>query len=168
MNRQLLIGSVIGAIAVTAIGGVAGYRLLDAEYGDVVAVREIPATRQECREELITRKKPVKDPDQVAGTVAGAIIGGALGSKVGDGSGQDLATLGGAVAGGYAGNKIQENIQDRNVEQHVQRVCEMVPDDSAPPVGYQVTYRYEGQEHTVRLDDDPGDRIRLENGLPAG
>jgi uncharacterized protein YcfJ len=167
MNRQLLIGTVVGAVAVTAIGGVAGYRMLDAEYGEVVAVQPISATREECRDELVSQKKPVKDKHQVTGTVAGAIIGGALGSKVGDGSGQDLATVGGAVAGGYAGNKIQENIQDNNVEQNLHRVCEMVSDDQAPPIAYHVTYRYEGAEYTVRLDEKPGSRIRLEDGQPA-
>ncbi|MDX1460631.1 MAG: glycine zipper 2TM domain-containing protein [Xanthomonadales bacterium] len=167
MNKQLLIGGVVGAVAVTAIGGLAGYHLVEYDYAEVVDVQPIAATHEVCRDQVVTRKKPVKDEHQVTGTVAGAIIGGVLGSKVGDGSGQDLATVGGAIAGGYAGNKVQENIQDKNVEQDLQRVCTMQNDPNAKPVAYQVTYFYEGREHTVRLTEDPGSRIRLEDGRPA-
>jgi uncharacterized protein YcfJ len=167
MTRQLIVGTIIGAVAVTAIGGIAGFKLLDTDYADVIDVQPIAPTTEQCRDEVVTQQKPVKDPKQVTGTVAGAVIGGVLGSKVGDGSGQDIATVGGAVAGGYAGNKIQEKIQEGNVEQKVHRVCEVVPDEQAAPVAYNVTYVYEGTEHTVRLDDDPGDRISVnENGLP--
>ena len=31
-------------------------------------------------------------------------------------------------------------------------------------VGYQVTYRFEGQEHTVRMDEKPGDRLPVIDG----
>lgn len=31
-------------------------------------------------------------------------------------------------------------------------------------VGYDVTYRYDGQEHTVRMDDKPGDRLPVIDG----
>ena len=31
-------------------------------------------------------------------------------------------------------------------------------------VGYDVTYRYDGREQTVRLDDEPGDRLPVIDG----
>ncbi|MFC5569435.1 glycine zipper 2TM domain-containing protein [Lysobacter yangpyeongensis] len=31
-------------------------------------------------------------------------------------------------------------------------------------VGYDVTYRYEGQEHTIRMDEKPGDRLPVVDG----
>lgn len=172
MNRQFMLGGIIGAVAVTAFGAIAGYRMLERENSAPVLsvepfMKTVSTPREVCRNELVTQQKPVKDPHQVTGTIAGAVIGGALGSKVGDGSGQDIATVGGAVAGGYAGNKVQEKIQEGNTEQHSQRVCETVYDTTRVQDGYEVTYRLDGQEHVVHLDHDPGDRISLENGEPT-
>lgn len=58
-------------------------------------------------------------------------------------------------------------MQDRNVDQVSQRVCETMQDNSQEQVGYDVTYRFDGQEQTVRMDDDPGRRIRIEDGKPV-
>lgn len=172
MNRQFMVGSIIGAVAVTAVAGVAGYRMLDSEgYAQVVSVqpamKTVSVPREVCREELVTRKKPVKDPHQITGTIAGAVIGGVLGSKVGGGTGKDIATVGGAVAGGYAGNKVQEKIQDGNVEQRPEQVCQTVYDSSEVQDGFEVTYRFEGDEHTIHMDHDPGKRIAMEDGNPV-
>jgi uncharacterized protein YcfJ len=172
MNRQLLIGSVVGAIAVTAVGATAGYQMLNSgDYAKVLAASPVTETvsvpREECRDQLVSVKHPTQDPDQIAGTVTGAVIGGLAGSQVGDGDGKKVATVGGAVAGGYAGKKIQEGMQDRNVDQVNQRVCETVQDSRQEQVGYDVTYRFDGQEKTVRMKDDPGRRIRIEDGEPV-
>jgi uncharacterized protein YcfJ len=172
MNRQLLIGAAIGAVAVTAIGTIAGTRLITSDdYAEVVAVEPVLETisepRQVCRDQVVDVQKPVKDEHQIAGTVAGAVIGGVLGNQVGDGSGQDIATAGGAVAGGYAGNKIQEKIQEGNTEQQLQQVCETVYDTREVQDGYRVTYELDGREHTVQMDYDPGRRIALEDGRPV-
>lgn len=128
ISKQLLIGGIVGAIAVTAIGATAGYRMLgpdQVENANGELVSETVAERQEqCRDELVAVQRPTKDPKQVAGTVAGAVIGGLVGSQIGDGDGKKAATVGGAVAGGYAGNKVQEGMQERNVDQVSQTVCE--------------------------------------------
>lgn len=170
MNQQLFIGSIAGALAVTAIGAVAGYRMLDdSNYAEVVSVR--PATRtvsvprESCSDELVTRTRPVKDPKQITGTVVGAVIGGVLGSKVGGGDGKKLATVGGAVGGGYAGNKVQEGMQERNTYQETQRKCRTVRDSHQEPAGYDVTYKLDGREQSVHMDHDPGNRIPVENGV---
>jgi len=171
MNRQFMIGSIIGAVAVTAVGAIAGYRILD--LGDSAAVlavepamKTVSTPREVCHDKLVTQQKPVKDPHQVTGTIAGAVIGGALGSQVGGGSGKDIATVGGAVAGGYAGNKVQEKIQEGNTEQHSQRICETVYDTTKVQDGYEVTYKFDGEERVVHMDQHPGARISLENGEP--
>lgn len=172
MNKQLFIGGVIGAVAATAVGGLAGYRFLDSgEYAEVVAVdpymKSVTTPRQECREHVVSRKKPVKDPHQVTGTIAGAVIGGVLGNQIGGGSGRDIATATGAVAGGYAGNKIQEKVQDGNTEQQLEHVCRTVYDTSEVQDGYEVTYRIDDQERVVHMAEDPGRRIALDNGEPV-
>lgn len=169
MSKQMLIGGIIGAVAVTAIGAVAGYRMLNAEsFAEVVSVTAVTKTvnvpREECHDRLVEVATPTKDPKQVTGTIAGAVIGGVLGNQVGGGSGKKVATVAGAAAGGYAGNKIQEGMQDRNTHEEYQRVCDTVQDSHEEHVGYDVTYRMDGQQRVVRMDHDPGNRIAIENG----
>lgn len=169
MNKQLVIGGIAGALAVTAIAAVGGYRMLDkGNYAEVLAVepsmKSVSVPRQECRDQLVTLTRPTKDPNQIAGTVAGAVIGGVLGNQVGGGDGKKLATVGGAVGGGYAGNKVQEGMQERNTYQESRRVCETVRDSRQQQDGFDVTYRLDGREQVVHMDHNPGNRIPVENG----
>ena len=168
MNKQMMIGIVVGAIAITAAGSVAGYKMMKDDYAEVVsakpAMKTVRVPREECHDEVVSQTKPTKDPNQIAGTVTGAVIGGVIGHQVGDGRGKDLATVGGAVAGGYAGNKIQEKAQQRNTTQTTQRVCQTVEDKRQEQVGYDVIYRLNGKEHSIRMDHDPGNRIPVEDG----
>lgn len=169
MNRQLLVGVIIGAAAASAIGAVAGYRLYEsANFAEVISVtpamETVSVPREQCRDVLVEQPQPTKDPKQITGTVAGAVIGGVLGNQVGGGSGKKLATVGGAVAGGYAGNKIQEELQEGKTTQQLQQTCETVYDRREEQVGYDVTYRLEGEESVVRMDRHPGDRIPLKDG----
>lgn len=169
---KILIGGIIGAVAVTAIGAVAGYRMLDStKYAEVISVKPIMITvsvpREECRDQIVNVTNPTKDPKQIAGTVAGAVIGGVLGSEVGDGSGKKAATVVGAAAGGYAGNKIQEKMQKGNTHPESQQACDTLQDTRQTLQGYDVTYRQDGQERFVHMDHDPGSRIALENGQPV-
>jgi uncharacterized protein YcfJ len=146
--------------------------MLDSDnYAKVVSVRPVIETvsvpREECRDQLVSVQHPTKDPNQITGTVAGAVIGGLAGNQVGDGDGKKVATVGGAVAGGYAGKKTQEGMQDRNVDQVNERVCETTQTSSQQQAGYEVTYLLDGQEKTVWMSDDPGSRIPIENGQPV-
>jgi uncharacterized protein YcfJ len=80
MNRQTGIGIIIGAVAVTGIGAVAGYRMYEAaNYAEVISVKPAMTTvkvpREECRDVVVEKQAPTKDPKQVTGTVAGAVIG---------------------------------------------------------------------------------------------
>ena len=170
MNRSMMIGSIIGAVAVTAVGSWAGFQALDSrQYAEVVsadpAMKLVSTPREECHDQVVTTKKPVKDDKQIMGTVAGAVIGGVLGNQVGGGSGKKIATVAGAAGGAYAGNKVQENIQDNNTEQQVKTVCSTVYDQREEQDGFNVTYRLDGQERTVHMDYNPGPRIPVENGV---
>ncbi|MCL4792678.1 MAG: glycine zipper 2TM domain-containing protein [Gammaproteobacteria bacterium] len=169
MNKQLVIGGVAGALAVTALAAVGGYRMRDnGNYAEVLAVeptmKTVSTPREECHDQMVTVTRPTKDPQQIAGTVAGAVIGGVIGSKVGGGDGKKLATVGGAVGGGYAGNKVQEGMQERNTYQESQRICKTVRDSRQEQDGFDVTYRLNGQNQVVHMDHNPGKRIPVENG----
>ena len=168
MNKSVVAGAIIGALAVTAIGAF-GYQKLDrADYAAVIDVKPTTKTvsvpREECHDEMVTLTRETKDPHQITGTVIGAVLGGVIGNQVGGGRGKDVAKVGGAAAGGYAGNKIQEGMQERNTYQESQRTCKTLHDSRQEKTGYDVTYRLDGQERTVHMDHDPGRQIPVENG----
>ena len=169
MNANLIIASVIGAIAVTTIGAVASYRVLASKtYAEVLSVNPASVTvsvpREACRDELVSTKHATQDPNKIVGTVAGAVVGGLIGTQIGGGSGKKVATVGGAVAGGVAGNKIQDGMQERNIDQQMQRICTTVQDTHEEPAGFDVTYRLDGSQHRVRTTYDPGVRIEIADG----
>jgi uncharacterized protein YcfJ len=167
MNKSLIIGLIIGAVVVTA-GGAIAMRGHGDRYAEVIDTKPVTKTvstpRQVCEDQVVTRQKPVKDEHQVTGTVVGAVVGGVLGHQVGGGRGKDLATVAGAAAGGYAGNKAQEHIQQNNTYQTTEQQCRTVYDSRQETVGYDVRYRLNDKESTVRMDHDPGERIPVKDG----
>jgi uncharacterized protein YcfJ len=170
MNKSLLTGLVIGAAAAAGAGAVAGLKMMNRgpNYAEVLKVTPVTKTvhspRQECHDEQVTQKAPVKAEHQVIGSIAGAVIGGVIGHQIGGGSGRDIATVAGAAGGGYAGNRIQKNLQDRDTTTTTEQKCATVYDSSEKITGYQVRYRLGGKEASVRMDHDPGPRIPVHDG----
>lgn len=170
MNRSMLIGIVAGAVAVTAIGGVAGYKALHPEpqFADVLAVEPVTETtktpREVCEDVVVQEQAPVKDPNRIAGTAIGAVAGGLLGNQIGGGSGKTLATVAGAAAGGYAGNQVQKNMQQKDTVSRTERRCKTVHDTQKKTVGYDVRYRLGEEEGQVRMAQRPGARIPVKDG----
>ncbi len=164
----MITGTVLGAIIATA-GGAAGYKYVNRpQYADVLDVTPITKTihtpRQECHDETVTHQKPVKDENRIAGTALGAVLGGVLGNQVGGGNGKKLATVAGAAAGGYAGNQVQKNMQEKDPYPTAEQRCTTVTDAHEKVTGYKVHYRYKDKEDTIRMDQDPGDKIPVKDG----
>ena len=169
MNKSLVVGLAIGAVAVTATGAMAGYRMLTTPASaQVVSTKALTKTsrtpRKECHDEEVTHTKPVKDKDRLAGTGIGAVVGGLLGNRIGGGSGKVLATVAGAAAGGYAGNKIQQKVQDGNTYTTTEQRCVTVYDTHEAIAGYDVVYSLDGKQQHVRMDHDPGASIPVKDG----
>ena len=170
MNKSLMTGLVIGTTLAVGVGAVAGYKVMnkEGEYAQVLKVTPLTKTirtpRQECHDENVTQQAPVKDQHQIIGTVAGAVLGGVIGHQIGGGTGRDIATVAGAAGGGYAGNRIQKNLQDRDTTTSTVQKCNTVYDSSQKQVGYQVRYRLNDKEATVKMDHDPGERIPVRDG----
>ncbi len=168
MDKSMLTGLLMGAAAVTAVGGIASYRTwyMEPAYAEVVDARPVTKTirtpHQVCKDQVVTQQAPVRD--RVAGTAIGALVGGVLGNQIGAGSGRTLATLGGAAAGAYAGNHIQRNMQDSDTRAVQETHCRTVYDTRKTVVGYDVSYRLGDQRGTVRMDHDPGDHIPVKDG----
>jgi uncharacterized protein YcfJ len=169
VDKSLVAGIAIGVAVATAGGAVAGYKMMDRpQYAEVLDVKPIKDTirtpRQECHDEVVTHRKPVKDQNRIAGTAIGAVVGGLLGNQVGGGRGKTVATVAGAAAGGYAGNKTQEHMQDGDTYTTTEQRCKTVTDSQEKISGYEVRYRLKGKEDTVRMDHEPGDKIPVKDG----
>jgi uncharacterized protein YcfJ len=170
MNNSMLIGSIVGAIAVTALGSVAGYSYLDKgpQYAEVVSSKAVIESFKEpveqCKDVIVQQKKAVKDDNQIAGTVIGAVVGGVLGNQIGGGSGKKVATVAAAAAGGYAGKQVQEDMQNKDVESYSKRVCKTVEQKQERVIGYDVRYLLNGELKTVRMDTAPGEKILIQDG----
>lgn len=169
MNKSMVVGTVLG-VAVAAVGAsFAGYKMMSSqEYAEVTQVtplvEQVKTPREVCHDELVTRQKPVKDPNRLAGTVIGAIAGGVLGNELGGHGDNTGAKVAGAAVGGLAGNKVQQSMQDNATTTASETVCKTVNDVSEHTVGYNVSYRIGDVTEQVRMDHDPGSRIALRDG----
>jgi len=170
MNKSMLAGVIAGAVAVTAIGGVAGYKVLNPkpEFAEVLAVEPVTETtktpRQVCHDVVGNEQAPLKDPNRIAGTAIGAVAGGLLGSQIGGGKGRTVATVAGAAAGGYAGHQVQKGMQEKDTTSRTETRCKTVYDTRAKTVAYDVRYRLGKEEGQVRMDRQPGPRIPVKDG----
>jgi uncharacterized protein YcfJ len=169
VNKSFMVGSVLGAIVVTAGGAFAGIKYLGAgNNAEVISAKELHKTlktpRQECHDEQVTRTKTPKDTHRLAGTGIGAVVGGLLGHQVGGGNGKILATVAGAAAGGYAGNKIEQKVQQGDTYTTTEQRCSTAYDTTEVAAGYQVVYVLDGKQHHVHLDHDPGKTIPVKDG----
>jgi len=96
-------------------------------------------------------------------TIAGSIVGGVVGNQFGGGSGKKIMTVAGALLGGSVGRDIGYQSQaysnyDRGEKCHMtERYHQEERMD-----GYRVTYRYQGQTYTTRMDRHPGKRLPIE------
>jgi uncharacterized protein YcfJ len=169
VNKSLVVGLVVGAVAAGTVGAVAGYRMIAAPQGaQVVSAKALTKTiktpRQDCHDEQVTHTKPIKDKERLAGTGIGAVVGGLLGSRVGGGNTRIVTGLAGAAAGGYAGNRIQDKMQQGDTYTTTEQRCVTVYDTHEEPAGYDVVYMLDGKRHHVHMDHDPGQEIPVRDG----
>ncbi len=171
MDKSMLKGLVVGGLATVVIGasGVTGYQALTKpKEAEVIAVKDVMETVvtpvERCENVAVNHQAPVKDQHRIAGSVIGGVAGGLLGSTIGGGNGKTLATVAGAAAGGYAGNQVQKNMQQKDVMTTTEQRCKTVNQKSQKLNGYQVTYRLNGQDDTVRLSFKPGATLPVKDG----
>ncbi len=89
---------------------------------------------------------------------------GRLGHQIGGGSGKTLTTLAGAGAGGYDGNQIQQKTQQGDTYTATERRCSTIYDIKEEPAGFDVVYQYQGHEHHLHTDKDPGGSLPVKDG----
>lgn len=171
MDKSMIKGLALGGVAMVVLGAgaVTGYKTLtQPKQAEVLAVKEakqsVSTPQQNCVQVVVQRQAPVEDEKRVAGTVLGGVAGGLLGSQIGGGSGKKVATVAGAAAGAYAGNQVQKGMQQRDTDSATETRCKTVNVRSEKLVGYDVTYRYNGKQDTVRMSYNPGKQIPVVDG----
>jgi len=169
MNKSLLLGTMLGAVGVTAGGAIAGYHMNKGpDYAEVLNVRPVNKTiqtsREICHDRVVTHVARPRDPHRIVGTALGAALGGLVGSQFGGGSTNTALTVAGVVGGGFAGNKIQQRIQRGHIYTTTKPICQTVLDSHDEIIGYDVAYRLGEQPGKVRMDHDPGPRIPVHDG----
>lgn len=168
----MALGLVLTALAFdpTAQAGDRGYRETGDYYDYAKVVRVQPIVRHVRvtvpREECWDEEVPVYHSGYRSATpmILGGIIGGVLGNQVGKGRGNDVATVAGTVLGGSIGRDVgYRNSPPDGYSTVVETRCRQVADyrEEERIEGYDVTYRYQGQDYVTRMPHDPGDRIRV-------
>ncbi len=127
----------------------------------VTEVVQIPEERQVCREEPV--EYHVVEHRSPAPFIFGSILGGVIGSQFGGGHGRTLATITGAAIGGA----IAQNAQNRHHQpQHysvLEQRCYLETNwrNEERIVAWDVDWLYQGKTYHSRMNEHPGERIRV-------
>ncbi len=137
----------------------------------VIEIVQVPENRQVCRQQPVQRR--VAEYRSPAPVVLGAIVGGVIGNQLsrghghgrrhGHGSNRAAATFTGAAIGGMVAGGIQYNrYPPKYYTQNVQ-VCSTETSwrSEERVVAWDVSWKYHGQIYHSRMDEPPGDRIRV-------
>ena len=166
MNRTIIaLGISFSAfLALPAWASPEGARLAWAEVLEAEPVRQtvrIPVRQEVCWDEEVFHEVPARRSATPA--IFGAIIGGVIGNQFGGGSGRDLMTMAGAALGSSVATDQQRLKHPDRFYASTERRCDTETRWRREEriVGWDVTYEFQGEIYQARLQDAPGDRIRI-------
>ena len=119
--------------------------------------------RRECWTDTVGQEtRSYRDGNNSGGAVLGAIAGGLIGSTVGKGNGKVAAAAVGAATGAVVGDRWNDG-GNRYYESRPRQVERCREHDNYRQVvsGYDVRYRFQGNEYSTRLPYDPGRWLTL-------
>ncbi len=147
------------------------------DYAEVVDIEPIYRTvlitvpEKECRPKETHRTTKYRTNNATGNMVLGGIIGGVVGNIVGNRMGRKaghnkargIATVAGSIIGATIGHDLAKPTHAQtekvryvqNCNTHVRQREEYRLD------GYQVTYRYRGEQFTTHMDEKPGRHIKV-------
>ncbi len=123
--------------------------------------RIVEVTREErqCYSEEVTYQQPRRNNSggSLVGGLLGAAIGHAIGHKINHKTG---ATVLGAVVGSSIANSNQKTSVERT---GTRNRCTMVPTswEEERLIGYNVVYQYNDRTYETRLQEEPGDSLKI-------
>ena len=132
--------------------------VLDAE--PVVKSVRVVTPVEECWQERVRDR----GDDDGVGLVVGAFVGGALGHAVGHHKkNKQVGAVLGSILGATVGNAVSTEKHSRRRHYRMEEYCEMVEQSHFEEriIGYDVRYRYNNSTYNARMDNDPGDTIKV-------
>jgi len=133
------------------------------EYAQVINVQtvyetyQVPQNRRVCTNDNRSNRYSSRRGNG-GGAVIGGIIGGLIGNRFGKGHGRDAATAAGILAGAAIGSNAKRN--NYNNGRHCYTKTEYYNEQRI--AGYDVSYDYNGRTYQTRLQNHPGDRLRVQ------
>jgi uncharacterized protein YcfJ len=115
---------------------------------------------EECWQERVADRQG----DHGVGLVVGAFVGGALGHVVGHKKkNKQVGAVLGSILGATLGNAASAKKRNRRRHYRTEEYCEIVEQSHYEEriIGYDVRYRYNTSTYTARMDNDPGDTIKV-------
>lgn len=125
----------------------------------ITRIIETSRPERECWQEEVVHE--ARGDANLGGMILGGVVGGVVGNRFGGGNGKKVATVAGTLAGAAIGQELARGprhgystYEDRCRTYRTSYTEERV-------VGYDVRYRYNGQEYVTRTDHDPGSHIKV-------
>ena len=130
----------------------------------IYRVIETSVPSRQCWEEEVVRSSSRHHYRSHTPGLLGAVIGGAIGNALGNhSSSQKVGTVVGALLGGSIARDFVESQSSPVVRLDTVERCETVQkyQQEEKLVGYDVLYRYNGADYTVRMPENPGPTVRV-------
>lgn len=137
----------------------------------VIEVVQVPQEQQVCRQQAVQRR--VAEHRSPAPAIFGAIIGGVIGNQLsrghrrghghGHGNNRAVGTVAGAAIGSAFASEVQYSQYPRKYYTENAQLCRMETTwrSEERVVAWDVSWKYRGQVFHSRMDEPPGDRIRV-------
>ena len=137
----------------------------------VFEIVQVPEERRVCREQTVQRR--VAEYRSPGPAIFGAILGGVIGNQISRGNhnkhhhrnnhNRAAATFAGAAIGGVVASEIQYSKYPARYYTQNAQVCGMQTSwrSEERVVAWDVSWKYRGRIYHSRMDEPPGDRIRV-------
>lgn len=163
MKTQSLVLGLVAVMGLGAAGAQADYRPGFPDRARVISSApvydHVNEPRKECWTETVGYDEHVvRGRNDNGGAIIGAIAGGLIGSTVGKGGGRVAAAAVGAATGAVIGDRMgddDDHYYRSSRPRQVER-CQVTDHYRDVVTGYDVVYKYRGQEYSTRLPYDPG------------
>lgn len=166
MKSSKLITAIVLSLG-TAAASAGHYAPAPVSFSDTARVvastpvyEEVNQPRRECWTER-TGYRYEKSDRSYGGAILGAIVGGVVGNQFGAGGGKSAATAAGAAIGAITGDNIDNRDRTAYRRPVEEERCRMVDNWTRNITGYDVVYRYKGNEYTTFLPYDPGPNLKV-------
>ena len=164
-TKTLLTGIALLALATTASANRYNNEYEFAQVVDVQPIYEnyqVPENRRVCENRNGNRARNIRQHSNGGGAILGGLIGGLIGNRFGKGNGRKVATAAGVLVGSSIGSKARPNgyySHNRSNKQHCYTQREYRNEQRLN--GYNVSYDYNGRIYQTRMQNHPGDRVKV-------